>query len=317
MDVPEKSQPLLISTHKVWDKSPHSAFTDLCYHNGKFYLAFREADSHERGGNGLVRILESSDGTTFKPFLLVEEEGTDLRDPKLTTHPDGRLYLLMGGSKLDKEGKLLQTGTRVAFIDAAGEISPIYTALDPNEWLWSIAWYQGVGYGAAYHYSKQGFTLSLYQTQNGVDFQQIKEFDIDDWPSETAIRFTPEGEMLLLARRGNNWNTPALLGRSEPPYDAFSWYDAGFSLGGPAFVIAPDQKLWIASRLIYGTPYGLFARTALLVKDREEIFRKLYFPSFGDTGYPGMVLKEGVLFVSYYSTHEKNTAVYVSKVILN
>jgi hypothetical protein len=123
--------------------------------------------------------------------------------------------------------------------------------------------------------------------------------------------------MLLLARRGNHWNTHALLGHSKPPYDSFAWYDAGFSLGGPAFVIAPDSKLWIAARLLYGTPYGLFARTALLVKEKDEIFRKLYFPSFGDTGYPGMVLREGTLFVSYYASHEENTAVYISKVIVS
>lgn len=79
----------------------------------------------------------------------------------------------------------------------------------------------------------------------------------------------------------------------------------------------PDGKLWIVARLLYGTPYGVFAQTALLLKDGEDLFRKLYFPSFGDTGYPGLVYKDGELSVSYYSEHEGKCAIYVSKVLLS
>ena len=42
----------------------------------------------------------------------------------------------------------------------------------------------------------------------------------------------------------------------------------------------------------------------------------LELPSAGDTSYAGMVLHEGLLWISYYSTHEDKTSVYLAKVVL-
>ena len=40
----------------------------------------------------------------------------------------------------------------------------------------------------------------------------------------------------------------------------------------------------------------------------------LTLPSGGDTSYPGLVWHDGVLWVSYYSSHEGKTAVYLARV---
>jgi len=40
----------------------------------------------------------------------------------------------------------------------------------------------------------------------------------------------------------------------------------------------------------------------------------LEFPSGGDTSYPGMVFYDGILWVSYYSSHEEKTSIYLAKV---
>jgi hypothetical protein len=37
-------------------------------------------------------------------------------------------------------------------------------------------------------------------------------------------------------------------------------------------------------------------------------------PSGGDTSYAGLVWHDGVLWVSYYSSHEGKSAVYLAKV---
>ena len=48
-----------------------------------------------------------------------------------------------------------------------------------------------------------------------------------------------------------------------------------------------------------------------------ELTEFITFPSGGDTSYAGMVVHEGVLFVSYYSSHEEGaTCVYLAKVAL-
>ena len=39
----------------------------------------------------------------------------------------------------------------------------------------------------------------------------------------------------------------------------------------------------------------------------------LKLPSGGDTSYAGLVLHGGLLWISYYSSHEGKTAVYLAK----
>ena len=42
----------------------------------------------------------------------------------------------------------------------------------------------------------------------------------------------------------------------------------------------------------------------------------LRLPSGGDTSYPGMVYHEGLLWVSYYASHEGKTSIYLARVDL-
>src|SRR5437016_1559133 len=93
----QAGEPELVSVTKIWDRGPHNAFTDLIRWRGKWYCTFREADGHV-GGDGKLRVLESTDGKTWEPVGLVQEEGIDLRDPKLSVTPDDRLMIVGGGS---------------------------------------------------------------------------------------------------------------------------------------------------------------------------------------------------------------------------
>ncbi|OQB35591.1 MAG: hypothetical protein BWY09_02248 [Candidatus Hydrogenedentes bacterium ADurb.Bin179] len=42
----------------------------------------------------------------------------------------------------------------------------------------------------------------------------------------------------------------------------------------------------------------------------------LELPSGGDTSYPGLVWYDGLLWVSYYASHEGKTSIYLAKVKL-
>ena len=39
----------------------------------------------------------------------------------------------------------------------------------------------------------------------------------------------------------------------------------------------------------------------------------LKFPSGGDTSYPGLVWHNDLLYMSYYSTHEGKTSIYLAR----
>ena len=40
----------------------------------------------------------------------------------------------------------------------------------------------------------------------------------------------------------------------------------------------------------------------------------LWLPSGGDCSYPGMVEHEGLLWMSYYSSHEGKTSIYLAQI---
>ena len=89
----------LVSVEKIWDKAPHSAFTDLTRFQNLFYCCFREGDSATKG-EGTLRMLVSASGKTWVEHITLNEPGIDLRDPKLIVTPDEkRLYVAETGDQ--------------------------------------------------------------------------------------------------------------------------------------------------------------------------------------------------------------------------
>ena len=94
------------------------------------------------------------------------------------------------------------------------------------------------------------------------------------------------------------------------------WRSLRYNLGGPNFLITPQGRFLAAGRQGLPTPYGYVEQVILLeIKPDAENFL-LSFPSSGDSGYPGMVLDQDRLWLSYYSSHEGSTAVYLAEVAL-
>jgi len=44
------------------------------------------------------------------------------------------------------------------------------------------------------------------------------------------------------------------------------------------------------------------------------MIKLLKLPSGGDTSYPGLVWHNNLLYMSYYSTHEGKTSIYLAKI---
>src|SRR5262249_54412790 len=145
------ARPELLSVRKIWDRGSHNAFTDLIRWHEKWYCTFREADGHV-GGDGKLRVLESADGQTWEPVGLIQEQGIDLRDPKLSITPDDRLMIVAGGSVY--QGKtLLGRQPRVTFSKDGRQWTPPRRVLSEGEWLWRVTWHEGWAYGVSYNAS--------------------------------------------------------------------------------------------------------------------------------------------------------------------
>lgn len=320
--------PEIVSVRKIWDAGSHNAFTDLIRYKSKWICTFREADAHV-GGDGRSRVLESTDGETWSPVGLASETGIDLRDPKLSITPDGRLMMVMGGSVYS--GKtLLGRQPRVSFSDDARTWTPPRRVLSEGEWLWRVTWHEGKAYGVSYNADARktpeakaaadgkpvppgpaDWKLKLVRSTDGINFELVTHLEVPGHPNETTLRFQSNGTMLAMVRREggskNGW-----IGSSNPPYTQWKWHETGQRFGGPNFVILPDGSMWAGSRA--HLPGG--AKTAIARFGPALYEPVLELPSGGDTSYPGLVWHEGILWLSYYSSHEGKSSIYIAKIRL-
>ncbi len=309
--------PELVSVEKIWDKGAHNAFTDLARWRDKWYCTFRESEAHV-GGDGKLRVLESADGQKWEPVALIAEEGIDLRDPKLSVTPDDRLMIVAGGSVYRGTKTLKGRRPRVMFSKNGREWTPPAPVLSEGEWLWRVTWHDGKAYGISYNpdgqpetpKNKGEWSLKLFVSDDGQNYKLVTSLDVSGHPNESTVRFLPDGEMIALVRReaGNQFGW---IGRSKPPYTTWQWHETTQRLGGPNFIRLPDGSLWAAGRSHEGGVKTVLARMST---DRYEPVLSL--PSGGDTSYPGLVWHDGMLWMSYYASHEGKTSIYLAKIKL-
>jgi hypothetical protein len=186
---------------------------------------------------------------------------------------------------------------------------------DPDFWLWRTTWHKRVAYGFGYGCRDDNKLIRLYRSENGEAFETLVENAFDQgYPNETSLVFLddPHDTCLCLVRRDEGTAT-AQLGTASAPYRQWSWKDLGLRLGGPHMVRLPDGRIVAAGRL-----YEPRERTALLWLDPTAgtLTEFLSLPSGGDTSYPGLVLHDGLLWVSYYSSHEGKSNIYLARVRL-
>jgi len=312
--------PELISVKKIWSAGRHNAFTDLCRFDGKWFCTFREAEAHV-GGNGLIRVLTSGDGENWQSAAALTEDGVDLRDPKLSVTPDNRLMVVMGGSVY--EGKTLRgRQPRVAFSTNGTDWTKPRRVLGEGEWLWRVTWHKGRAYGISYSHSAARatitnapaeWTVKLFESADGITYRLVTRLDVAGRPNEGTLRFLENGDCVALLRReGPGEDRAAWIGRSSAPFTDWQWHSAGMQIGGPNFVVLPGGEM-IASGRKYGdrsTGNQTFVGGMTL----NGIEPKLVLPSGGDCSYPGMVWHDGLLWLSYYSSHEGKSAIYLAKV---
>ena len=304
-----KSEAELVSVEMIWEGARHSAFTDLARHHGVWLCAFREAVSHALCA-GRIRVLRSPDGHAWKSAALIAERGIDLRDPKLSTAPGGRLELLMGGSPVRK-GRYEGRRPRVCRSSDGLSWSPPLPIAEEGDWLWRVDRARGRSYGISYRLPSQSrWTVALLESEDGLAYRELTELGIPGKPNEATLRFRGQEAIALVRREGGNGK--AWIGTSLPPYLSWRWRETGERLGGPNFIVLPGGSLVAATRIWRrGKP-----SVAVCSMTDTSLRPMLELPSGGDCGYPGMVFHRGILWISYYSSHEGKARIYLARVRL-
>ena len=305
---------------RIWDEH-YSAFPSIEKFDGRYYVTFREGEGHVFDKNGIaagkIRVLRSNDGKKWKPVTLLAKDGFDLRDPKLSVAPDGRLVLVMGGSVYEGK-KLVQRVPHVSFssdgVQFSGPVPIVFGKEIPYgmEWLWRLTWHDGIGYSVIY-----GEKFALVKTTDGLHYETITEIEADGQPNETTLRFTSDGRMAMMIRREkDDHGRYGWWGVSERPYTDWNFKPMGFGLGGPEFTILDDERVIMGTRSYFLKDKP---KTILLKGGLDGVFEEMcVLPSGGDCSYPGFLVVGDELWVVYYSSHElKRAAIYFTKIPLS
>ncbi|MEN8193356.1 MAG: PA14 domain-containing protein [Bacteroidota bacterium] len=305
---------LIISVDRIWDRAAHNAFTSLIEFNGKLYCTFRESNGHVSDINGTIRVIASEDdGQNWYSVAHIFEKGVDLRDPQLSVTPDKRIMLNIGGS-IYTNSELAGMKPKVGFSDKNGEkfSKPENVVIDKEiksdkDWLWRATWHKGRSYATIYQPSKEK-SVQLIVSDDGINYKYIATFDVP-YGNETTLRFTNDDRIIAVVRTQSN----GYIGNSDPPYKNWEWSEFEFRIGGPDLILLKDGTMLCAAREY---PPDHKEKTILAKVDLNGDFIKLLtLPSGGDCSYAGLVMKDSILYVSYYSTHEEKTAIYLAKIL--
>ena len=306
---------LIISVERIWDRATHNAFTSLIEFNEKLYCAFRESNGHVSDINGTIRVIASDDGQNWYSVAHIFERGVDLRDPQLSVTPNNRIMLNIGGSYYTN-GKLVGMKPKVSFSDANGKnfSTPQDVIIDEKigsdkDWLWRATWNNGTSYATIYQVGKEK-SVQLIKSKDGIYYEFVTTFDVIGG-NETTLRFTSDNKMIAVVRRDREQN--GFIGISEPPYKTWEWNELEQRLGGPDLILLEDGNMLCATREY---PSDHKEKTILAKVELNGKFTKLLtLPSGGDCSYPGFVMRDSILNVSYYSSHEEKTAIYLAKIV--
>lgn len=302
----------IVLAKRIWDRAPHNAFTDLLRHEGLWYCVFREGQRHV-SPDGALRVITSKDGNAWESLALITHPIADLRDAKLSITPDGR-FMLNGAAM--RANEVIRYHSMVWFSEDKGKTwSDGAVVGDPGFWLWRAHWHRGTAYSMGYRTDRDRTQriFRFYKSKDGLHYERhVEKVNVANGVGEDKLLFLEDDSVLCLLRHETGTKA-AFLGKSKPPYTEWTWKDLGVRIGGPNMIQLPDGRIVAATRLYYPKQ-----RTSLSWLDPKAgtLTEFLALPSGGDTSYPGMVLHEGLLWISYYSSHEEKTCIYLAKVKL-
>lgn len=318
-------EPRLRSLRRIWDAAPHNAFTDLERFQDRWLCAFREGSGHAGSGDhGKIRVIASSDGVQWQSLALLDSPGLDLRDPKLSQLPDGSLLLNSCEYDVDHDSAEERANQSVTFVSGDGDQwEGPHRVADAGYWLWQTTWRDRTGYALGYRWGARDATR-LYTTGDGQTYRSVIDSvrPPGDRANEHAMVFAPDGTAYLLLRRDHPaaGSGEALFGTAKPPYLDWTWRTLGVTIGGPAMILLPDGRLVAAVRRYpdagRGESGSPWTELGFIEPESARYQPALRLPSGGDSSYAGLVWHDGLLWMSYYSSHEGKTAVYLATVEL-
>ncbi len=295
-----------LEVRKVFANGKHNAFTALRRFKGDLYLAFRASDSHE-SATADVLVLRSKDGKDWKQVFTFDMAKDD-RDPQMMV-TDERLFLYcpcMNGKQLTTWLRSTDDGEQWS------EAVKIYKA---QFILWKPCIHDGVYFATAHRKSNSGHDreVHLVKSADGVNWEKISTIRSGNWESETTLHFEQNHNAVAFLRQKFG-NPPAQVLESDPPYAEWKARPADVSLLGGHSVHVFKGVTYLMSRFNKPDKGGFGSMIYTFAGGKLTPYCEL--PAGGDCSYPEAVEDGANMLVSYYSTHEGTTNIYLATVPL-
>jgi len=304
----------LLDIKRVSKPAAHCAFTDLIENpfdesGNTVMCCYRQATNHV-SADGILIVL-TIDKHTFqvKNRAAIREDNADLRDPKFSYH--NKRLMLTTYAKTYSESGAMTTQMLTYFSTNGLSWSGKNSFGKSGWWLWNHTWFNSQAYGFAYN--RPSNAISLYKGDPTRSMQPCVEnvFSLKKqgkgYPNESTILFDNSGNASVFLRRDAD-TFSAQFGTSTPPFTQWSWHDLGIYIGGPAAVALKNDLFIVAGRHVDWATRAFSTKLWLFNANVKQLSELCTLPSSGDTSYPGLVVENNLVYVSYYSCHIDNQA---------
>jgi hypothetical protein len=295
-----------LEVRKVFTNGKHNAFTALRRFKGDLYLAFRAGGAHN-SAEADVLVLRSKDGKEWKEAKRVNVAKDD-RDPQMVVTDKSLLLYIpaMNGPTLDTWLTRTEDGA------AWSEPVKVY---EPQFILWKPTVHEGVFYAAAHKKDEtsggKGRAVHFVKSADGVKWEKVSQIRAGNWESETTLFFDAKHHATAFLRQ--KYGSPqAQVLESDPPYAEWSSRDAGVPHFSGHSVHTFQGVTYLLSRFRKGKEYGSIIYTF----SDGKLAPYCELPAGGDCAYLEAVEDGANMLVSYYSTHEGTTDIYLATVPL-
>ncbi len=311
------------SIRTVRQDANHNAFTDLCRYHGRFYLAFRSClDGHTFAGTSRIVVLSSDDGHDWSEVFTFGVQDRDSRDPQFLCFKES-LFVYSGTWLMPDSGPLSlndNVGYGAWTDDGVNWSGPHILEGTYGHFIWRAAAHGDLAYlcarrrrsfqaGIETEKEPESIEAAMLESTDGRVWQ-FRTLFTEDFGCETAFLFEADGSVLGIAREDAGQRARVL--RSTPPYEAWSRVFLDRNVGGPVLARWGDQLLVSGRKR---SDDG--AKTALYWLLEDQLHEAAELPSGGDCSYPGFVeLDDGRGLLSYYSSHEGSTSIYLAELSL-
>lgn len=301
---------------KIGYKADHNAFVDLCAFNQQLFCCYREAENH-LSADGTIRILSLDYAGNVLHSSQITIPKTDLRDPKITLTPEGHIMLIAYARQTSIDNKTIGRRNLMWVSQTGHSWTAAKEFADRGWWLWRVRWHNNQAYGFAYNRKQNAIHLYSGNPRRSFHLHQPRVLSLfkhkKGYPNESDLIFDKNKAFALVRRDADSYS--AQLGHSTFPYKQWRWTDLGRYIGGPVMLRLDTNFALIAGRIV---KQGRLVTGLLKMNlSNGHLQELLILPSKGDNSYPGLLIKEGKLYISYYSSHEDNkSCVYLAEINL-